>query len=100
FHGRLVVERVDVAGTTVHVQEDDTPGLGRQVRLLRGQRADKLVDAIGGDGLAAEEVVAEQTGERDGRETAAGFPEVFAPRASAEVAAVPGHGANPRRQSR
>jgi hypothetical protein len=33
FHGGLVIECVDVAGATVHEQEDDVFGFGGEVRL-------------------------------------------------------------------
>ena len=60
-HRRLVVERVDMAGAAVHVEEDHALGLGREVRLLGGQRVGELRYAVGGDRLPGEKsIVAQQ----------------------------------------
>ena len=88
---RLVVERIDLAGTAVHEQEDDALGLRRQRRLLRSERIAELRHALGGAGLLGEEVVQrEQAGQREAGEAGAGFPEELAAGAAAKGASEVG----------
>jgi len=67
-----------VAGAAVHVEENDAGGLGIEVGILGGQRVDELRLAIGGDGLAGQEVIIEQSRECQAGETGSGLPEKLA----------------------
>lgn len=85
-HGRLVIEGVHVAGAAIHEQEDDRFRGGVEMRLLWGKRVDVGGDAIGSDGLLAEEAIAvEERSEAKAGEACAGLPEELAASAAAEI---------------
>src|SRR5262249_46386815 len=78
------------AGSAVHVEEDNAPGFGGLVRFPGSQRVGELAQAVGGDRLGAEEVVAEQCGQGHAGEAAAGLPDELPPSAATEVSRVVG----------
>ena len=57
FHGGLVVKRIDVAWTTVHVKENHALGLRRKMRRSSGQRIGPRSNTIGGKRLAGQEAI-------------------------------------------
>src|SRR5262245_33526742 len=87
IHLRLVVERLDMARAAVHEEENDALRLRREMGLSWREGIDEMRLSVGGDRLAGEKTVPrEHRGQRQRPETAAGFPQKFAPRATAELA--------------
>ncbi len=86
LHRRLVIERVDVTRAAVHIQEDDTGGLGVEMRILGRQRIDELRLAVGRDSLPGQEIGIEQARESQAGESGSGLPEEFTAGAAAETA--------------
>ena len=81
----LVIERVDVAGPTVHEQKNDAPRHGRFLRCPRCHRIHEPAHSVSGHRLPIEKPVASQHSRQGHRgERTPGLPQEFTPGPSAE----------------
>jgi hypothetical protein len=84
IHLRLVVERVDLARTTIHIQEDTRRRVGVVVRRLGGQRV-LVRSQLVGLCTPRQKFLPEHRRQGDRRKPTTGFPEHLAAGATTEV---------------
>ncbi len=72
---RFVIEGIDLAGPTVHEEEDHALGPGREMRLPGRQRIGGGAARRGSLGLVEKPVHGQQAGQGQPGEAGAGFPE-------------------------
>ena len=88
LHGGLIVKRIDVARTAIHVQKNHTFGLRRKMRSASGKRIGPGGEAIGGDRLMGQEpIISQECRQRRACKTGPSLPKELAPRAATEVSA-------------
>lgn len=86
---RFVIEHVDMARPTVHVEKDDALGLGGKMGRLRRQRAGPRRDSIGGHGLLGKEpLLIQESGQRQPGKPGSRLPKKLPPGASAKRAVL------------
>jgi len=82
----FVVKRVDLAGTAVHEEENDTPSLGRMGEKWAVQIGREIWGkTMGRLGLTRDPRVPEEVGQSEARESTASLPQEFPAGAATEM---------------